>query len=85
MYALRTSLAVMDWNEHVDRPFTSTSTPVRVVNPRRRAPKKVLVDKTFNFVRNLWDKYVIALQNGIQHNDIVDEDLEDIDIENDED
>ena len=50
MHELRTSLAVLDGNEHVDRPFTTLSTPVRAENPRRRAPSKVLTKKTFNFV-----------------------------------
>ncbi len=66
MYELRTGLAVLDWNEHVDRPVTSIQNhPIRAVNRRRQAKVRVLTKKTFSFVSDLWVLY----QSYITHRD----------------
>jgi len=58
MYELRSNLAVLDWNEHVDRPYTSICTTVRSKNPRRQIGKKVYRRKTYVFVENIWNLYI---------------------------
>ena len=69
MYKLRTGLAVLDWNEHVYRPVTSVTQQVRAQNPRRLAPKRILSQKTFNFVRVLWQRFCQRLIFGpLVHN-----------------
>ena len=69
MYELRIGLALLDWNEHVDRLATSIRNPVCVNNPRRRAPKRVLTPKTNQFVKTLWDKFTSlwTQNNHINH------------------
>ena len=57
-YELRSNLAVLDWNEHVDRPYTSISTSARSKNPRRQVGKKVYRRKTYTFVENIWNLYL---------------------------
>ena len=47
-YVRRTHMAVLDWNENVDRDFTSISQIEDPKNPRRILGKKALVTKTFN-------------------------------------
>lgn len=56
---MRMNLAVLDWNENVDRPHTSLSSQKKDLRrPDRRTPMKVLVDKKFTFVAAVWDDYV---------------------------
>ena len=64
MYNLRISLAILDWNEHVDREATSTYKSSRVTNPRRRAPHRVLKPKTNGFTHALWREFCNQLENG---------------------
>jgi hypothetical protein len=60
MYELRSNLA--DWNEHVDRPFTSISKSRYSHHPRRQRGKKVYHKKTYYFVQDIWD-YLISVSN----------------------
>ena len=48
-YELRMALAVLDWNEHVDRPATSEHQKDDPRNPRRQQPVKVLSKKKYCF------------------------------------
>ncbi|XP_078700628.1 uncharacterized protein LOC144927194 isoform X2 [Branchiostoma floridae x Branchiostoma belcheri] len=52
-YSLRMGLAVLDWNEHVDRPATSRYLRYTVTNPRRNEGQRVLTAKTYRFLRDL--------------------------------
>ena len=56
VYQLRINLAVLDWNEHVNRPTTSEKNVVDVRNPRRIANIKVRKTKSYNMWNEIWDK-----------------------------
>lgn len=58
MYELRSNLAVLDWNEHVDRPYSSICKTARAKNPRRQVGNKVYRRKTYTFVENIWTYYL---------------------------
>lgn len=58
MYELRSNLAVLDWNEHVDRPFTSINRSRNVHHLRQHSGKKVYQRKTYRFVQDIWDMLV---------------------------
>ena len=58
VYILRTNLAISDWNEHVNREYTSTKTVQDVKNPRRQVDVKVLKRKCFNVWTEIWEKLV---------------------------
>ena len=53
MYVLRRDLSVLDWNEHVDRPYTSSYRRVRPDHMGRRSGKKRYKKKTYDFVKNI--------------------------------
>lgn len=55
-YKRRSNMAILNWNENVDRDFSSVSLVEDVRNPRRQTGKKVLKPKTCNFVKLLWNK-----------------------------
>lgn len=57
-YKLRIGLAILDWNENVDRSATSVRDVVSVVNPRRQQPVRVLAQKTTNFKQEIWDRWI---------------------------
>jgi hypothetical protein len=73
VYKLRIQLAVLDWNEHVDRPYTSRHTSIRPDHPRRHLGKKVYKKKTYKFVQDIWEMLKAVLQitndadDGEQH------------------
>ena len=50
MYELRRDLCVLDWNEHVDRQYTSVYRRIRPAHMGRRSGKKNYKKKTYNFV-----------------------------------
>ena len=54
-------MEILDWNENVDREFSSVSLVEDVRNPRRQTGKKVLKLKTNNFVKLLWIKVMDSL------------------------
>ena len=58
VYVLRTNLAVLDWNEHVNRQFTSTKNVQDVKHPRRQIEVKILKRKSYNMWNEIWDKLV---------------------------
>ena len=60
-YKRRTDMAILDWNENVDREFSPVSLVEDVRNPRRQTGKKVLKPRTNNFVKLLWIKVMDSL------------------------
>eukprot|EP00731_Ephydatia_muelleri_P031471 Em0022g985a len=52
------NLAVLDWNENVQRAATSHRVYLNARRPDRQAPSRVLRPKTFNFVEHIWEAYV---------------------------
>jgi hypothetical protein len=84
MYTLRSGLAIIDWNEHVDREATSVYVNVNAVNPRRRAPKRNPKPKQYTFVSDLGNLFVRIVcdgQGGLLHGveDFSDDDGDDSD------
>lgn len=63
-YKLRTLLAILDWNEHINRPSTSVKTLQDVAHPRRKVPHRVLVKKTNQFKNELWSKWMAKMYNS---------------------
>ena len=53
-YKRRTCLSVLDWNENVDRDYTSVSEWEDAKAPRRKSGHKNLRPKTYNFVEKIW-------------------------------
>ena len=62
-YNARANLAVLHWNENVDRDYTSISHARDPRAPRRRAGKKVYKKLTFKFRQNIWDTYMKTMFN----------------------
>ena len=60
-YKRRSNMAILNWNENIDRDFSSVSLVEDVRNPRRQTGKKVLKPKTNNFVTLLWNKVMDVL------------------------
>ncbi len=58
VYTMRINLAVIDWNEHVDRPHTSERRIVDAANPRRQQPVPVLAAKTYAWRNEMWRKFM---------------------------
>ena len=63
-YSLRISLAVLSWNEHVDRTFTSRKRLEQVNHNRRYLGKKVYKKKTYMFVNDIWQMLLRVLLEG---------------------
>ena len=57
-YRMRTDLSILDWNEHVNRPFTSTRNVSCPKNPRRSIDVKVRKKKTFTFWNTLLNNFL---------------------------
>ena len=57
-YTHRSQLAVLHWNENVDRPFTSVWIPPgpQQLNPRIAAGKKNYIDRTFMYCAHIWQR-----------------------------
>ena len=53
-YEMRTDLAILYWNENVDRDFTSVYQPEQIPGEDFRASKKTYKPATFQFVNSLW-------------------------------
>ena len=61
-YEMRMDLAVLDWNENVDRATSSHYKRISVQHARRSKGKRTLKNKTFNFIHEIW-KIVIEHAN----------------------
>ncbi|CAH1242323.1 Hypp6578 [Branchiostoma lanceolatum] len=57
-YLLRINLAILDWNENVDRDHTSEWRCEDAAAPRRREPKKQLVEKKYIFRKKVWEEFM---------------------------
>eukprot|EP00731_Ephydatia_muelleri_P037040 Em0385g1a len=57
-FVIRMNLAVLDWNENVQRAATSHRVYLNARRPDRQAPSRVLRPKTFNFVEHIWEAYI---------------------------
>ncbi|CAH1268969.1 Hypp4055 [Branchiostoma lanceolatum] len=55
-YLLRINLAILDWNENVDRDHTSEWRCEDAAARRRREPKKQLVEKKYIFRKKVWEE-----------------------------
>ena len=62
-YLLRRNLAVLDWNEHVDRRRISETYLMDATNPRRRKAMPVLSKKTNNFKRVIFQNWITELNS----------------------
>ena len=60
-YNARSNLAVLQWNENVDRDFTSISNQRNPRAPRSQRGKKNYKQKTFKFRENIWNNYVNSI------------------------
>ena len=65
MYEIRRDLSVMDWNEHVDRPFTSTYRQIRPDHMGRRSGKRRYKKKTYNFVNDIMEHLLTVAGDNI--------------------
>jgi hypothetical protein len=57
-YKLRINLSIMDWNEHVGRPVTSTSTVIDIRRPRKKSARPVHTRKTYAFRDTIWNTWI---------------------------
>ncbi|CAH1238875.1 Hypp5655 [Branchiostoma lanceolatum] len=64
-YGLRMGLAILDWNEHVDRHATSRYVKYSVANPRQNEGQRVLVAKTNTFLHDIEGTFV----GRVRHNE----------------
>ena len=71
---MRMNLAVLDWNENVRRAVTSHRLYLNVQRPNHHAPSRVLVEKTFMFVQEIWETYIHMNQQSTL-SDICEEDI----------
>ena len=93
MYKMRIELAILDWNEHVDRPYTSVHKSMRPNHPRKHLGKKAYKKKSYKFVKNIWELLVAVLktddaldndtQNEAQAEDL-EYDVSDVDIDDED-
>ena len=60
-YLLRINLAILDWNENIDRPKTSTRYRKDTKNPRRQVELPVHTKKTVDFKLSIWRCYLAKL------------------------
>ena len=60
-YAMRINLAILDWNEHVDRPITSRRQLTEINTPRRQTGPAVHTSKTYNFWKSLWNSWIQSM------------------------
>ena len=63
-YELRRDLSVLDWNEHVDRPYTSTYKRIRPDHMGRRSGKKRYKKKTYTFISDIMDHLIAVAENN---------------------
>ena len=74
MFELRAALAVLDWNEHVDRPYTSIHRSISANRPRQHRGSKVYKKKTYSFVNDIWDLVVQVVSDGNDNDSFLPED-----------
>ncbi|KAL5491271.1 hypothetical protein EMCRGX_G016524 [Ephydatia muelleri] len=71
------NLAVIDWNENTQRASTSHGEYLDVRRPDHHSTYNVLKKKTFQFVRNIWNAYILknisSLHSFEEEDDAIDE------------
>ncbi|KAL5470676.1 hypothetical protein EMCRGX_G028679 [Ephydatia muelleri] len=75
-FKMRMYLAVMDWNENTQRASTSHGEYLDVCRPDHHSTYNVLKRKTFQFVRNIWNAYIlknISSLHSFEEDDAIDE------------
>jgi hypothetical protein len=83
-YQMRMDIAVMDWNENVDREVTSEKLIVDGRRPNRRLPFKCRKAKTDNFRWKVWWRWV-HLMNGLAEGRLaIDDDIHQSDVGEDD-
>ncbi|XP_078365651.1 uncharacterized protein LOC144649932 isoform X2 [Oculina patagonica] len=60
-YIMRVQLAALDWNENVDHEVSSLQFHQYARNPDRMAPIRILVPKTFEFRKKIWEIFLQSL------------------------
>ncbi|KAK3106301.1 hypothetical protein FSP39_017387 [Pinctada imbricata] len=60
-YKRRTAMAILDWNENIDRDYTSITYTEDARNPRRKTGKKHLKPKTGHYCANLLSRILDIL------------------------
>ena len=76
-YIMRINVAVLSWNEHVDRPYTSRWNRLQAQHNRRALGKKSYKPKSYGFVSDIWSLLVRVVDgnenipelDNIQNND----------------
>ena len=66
-YNMRSQLAVIHWNENVDREFTSVWKPRTSKAPRRQKGKKNYKAPKYRYRQSIWDKYITSMFNQRRH------------------
>lgn len=54
-YKQRTQMAIVDWNENIDRQCTSVTLVEEQHHPRHRTRTRVLKRKTREYTRDIWN------------------------------
>ena len=55
-YKRRTAMSILDWNENINRGYTSVTFTEDAMNPRRQSGRKNLKPKTRSFCHAIWNK-----------------------------
>ena len=66
-YNMRAQLAVIHWNENVDREYTSVWKPRTARAPRRQKGKKNYKAPNYRYRQSIWDKYITSIFNRRRH------------------
>ncbi len=85
MYKLRSQLTVLDWNEHVDRAFTSIYYKLSGAHIRRHQGKKQYKKKSYLFVQELWELLMATLGKEDESTSRSDHDNDNDDSDSDDD
>eukprot|EP00731_Ephydatia_muelleri_P003407 Em0001g3407a len=76
-FKMRMNLAVMDWNENTQRASTSHGEYLDVHQPDHHSTYNVLKKKIIQFVRNIWNAYILknisSLHSFEEEDDAIDE------------
>lgn len=59
-YKFRSNLAVLHWNENVDRKYTSIWKSKNPNAPTSQRGKKVYKELTYNYRKNIWKSYIAS-------------------------
>ena len=63
-YIMQINLAVLSWNEHVDRPYRSRWNRLQVQHNKTALGKKNYKPKSYHFVSDIWSLLVRVVEGG---------------------